>query len=158
MSEVQNNFEMRRFEFKTQKKYTRLSILFLLLGIILFFWVVMVYLGILFWNYGHNWAGLTLEQWVIVASIIIAIFIIIELILYKRFSSSRYIKKAADKLGPNLIDGKRVINYTYPKGMEGGIFSKTYLHIDDKTILRLRTLMIPPEDLWGGKQGKDKSK
>jgi hypothetical protein len=158
MSEVQNNFEMRRFEFKLQRRYTRLSVLFLLLGIILFFWVIMVYLGILFWDYGHNWAGLTLEQWVIVASIIIAVFIIIELIFYKLFLSSRYIAKAADKPGPNLIDGKRVVNYTYPQGIEGGIFSKTYLHIDDKTTLRLRTLMIPPEDLWGEKKGKDKSK
>ena len=42
--------------------------------------------------------------------------------------------------------------------MEGGIFSKTYIHINDKTILRLRTLMIPPEDLWGEKKNEDKSK
>ena len=158
MSEVQNNFEMRRFEFKLQKRYTILSILFLLLGIILFSWVVMVYSGILFLGYDHNWAVLNLEEWVIVASIMIAIFIIIQLILYKRFSVAQYKTKAADKPDRDFIDDKRVINYTYPKGMEGGIFSKTYLHIDDKTILRLRTLMIPPEDLWGGKQGKDKSK
>jgi hypothetical protein len=158
MSEVQNNFEMRRFEFKLQRKYTRLSILFLLLGIVLFFWVVMVYLGILFWDYGHNWAGFNLEEWVIIASILIAIFIIIQLILYKRFSSAKYITKTADTSGPNFIDGKRVINYTYPKGMEGGIFSKTYLHVDEKMILRLRTLMIPPEDLWGEKKVKGKNK
>ena len=158
MSEVQNNFEMRRFEFKLQKRYTILSILFLLLGIILFSWVVMVYSGILFLDYGQNWAVLTLEEWVIVASIMIAIFIIIQLILYKRFSVAKYKTKAADKPGHDFIDGKRVIDYTYPKGMEGGIFSKTYLNIDEKTILRLRTLMIPPEDLWGEKKNKDKSK
>ena len=158
MSEVQNNFEMRRFEFKLQKRYTILSILFLLLGIILFSWVVMVYSGILFLDYGQNWAVLTLEEWVIVASIMIAIFIIIQLILYKRFSVAKYKTKAADKPDHDFIDDKRVINYTYPKGMEGGIFSKTYLNIDEKTILRLRTLMIPPEDLWGEKKNKDKSK
>lgn len=158
MSEVQNNFEMRRFEFKLQKRYTILSILFLLLGIILFSWVVMVYSGILFLNYDHNWAVLNLEEWVIAASIMIAIFIIIQLILYKRFSVAQYKTKAADKPDHDFIDDKRVINYTYPKGMEGGIFSKTYLNIDEKTILRLRTLMIPPEDLWGEKKNKNKSK
>lgn len=158
MSEVQNNFEMRRFEFKLQKRYTILSILFLLLGIILFLWVVMVYSGILFLDYDHNWAVLNLEEWVIVASIMIAIFIIIQLILYKRFSIAQYKTKATDKPVHDFIDDKRVINYTYPKGMEGGIFSKTYLNIDEKTILRLRTLMIPPEDLWGEKKSKNKSK
>ena len=158
MSEVQNNFEMRRFEFKLQKRYTILSILFLLLGIILFLWVVIVYSGILFLDYDHNWAVLNLEEWVIVASIMIAIFIIIQLILYKRFSVAQYKTKAADKPDNDIIDDKRVINYTYPKGIEGGIFSKTYLNIDEKTILRLRTLMIPPEDLWGEKKNKDKSK
>ena len=158
MSEVQNNFEMRRFESKLQKRYTILSILFLLLGIILFLWVVIVYSGILFLDYDQNWAVLNLEEWVIVASIIIAIFIIIQLILYKLFSVAKYKTKAADKPDNDIIDDKRVINYTYPKGMEGGIFSKTYLNIDEKTILRLRTLMIPPEDLWGEKKNKDKSK
>lgn len=158
MSEVQNNFEMRRFEFKLQKRYTILSILFLLFGIILFLWVVMVYSGILFLDYDHNWAVLNLEEWVIAASIMIAIFIIIQLILYKRFSVAQYKTKAADKPDHDFIDDKRVINYTYPKGMEGGIFSKTYLNIDEKTILRLRTLMIPPEDLWGEKKNKNKSK
>lgn len=158
MSEVQKNFEIQRFEFKLQRRHTFLSILFLLLGIILFFWVVMVYSGILFFDYGYNWAVLTLEEWVIVASVIIAIFIIIQLVLYKRFSVAKYITKAADKPVHDFIDGKRVVNYTYPKGMEGGIFSKTYLHIDDKTILRLRTLMIPPEDLWGVKNNNDKNK
>jgi hypothetical protein len=118
----------------------------------------MVYSGILFWDYGHNWAGLNLEEWIIVVSALIAIFIIIQLILYKRFTAAKYIVKTTDKSGPNFIDGKRVINFTYPKGMEGGIFSKTYLNIDDKTILRLRTLMIPPEDLWGGKKTSKKNK
>jgi len=158
MSEVQNNFEMRRFEFKLQKRYIILSILFLLLGIISFLWVIMVYSGILILDYDHNWAVLNLEEWIIVASVIIAIFIIIQLILYKRFSVAQYKTKVAEKPKKDFIDGKRVINYTYPKGMEGGIFSKTYLNIDEKTILRLRAQMIPPEDLWGEKKNKDKSK
>ena len=33
-------------------------------------------------------------------------------------------------------------------GVEGGIFSKTYIEIDNKNVLRLRTLIIPPEELW----------
>jgi len=47
------------------------------------------------------------------------------------------------------INGKKIHIYTSPKGTEGGIFSKTYIEIDEHNLLRLRTLMIPPGELWG---------
>ncbi len=40
---------------------------------------------------------------------------------------------------------------TYPEGVEGGIFSKTYVGIDEHNVLRLRTLMVPPDELWSQK-------
>jgi preprotein translocase subunit YajC len=46
------------------------------------------------------------------------------------------------------VDGKKVIAFTNPEDAQGGIFSKTYIKIDDTYVLRLRELMIPPEDLW----------
>ena len=53
-----------------------------------------------------------------------------------------------------FINEKKVHIYTYPKGITGGIFSKTYIDIDGHNILRLRTLMIPPGELWGKKEEK----
>jgi hypothetical protein len=91
---------------------------------------------------------------VIVAIALIAIFILFDLVLYKRFLSTSFKGKTSIKSHADFIDGKKVINFSYPKGMEGGIFSKTYIQIDDKSILRLRTLMIPPDELWGEKKKK----
>ena len=51
-----------------------------------------------------------------------------------------------------LIDGKKVYIFTFPKGAEGGVFSKTYIEIDKKNILRLRSLIVPPDELWGNKE------
>ena len=41
---------------------------------------------------------------------------------------------------------------TYPKGIEGGVFSKTYVELDNHNIVRLRALMIHPGELWSDKQ------
>jgi len=46
------------------------------------------------------------------------------------------------------LDGKKVYEYTFPKNKKGGIFSKTYVQIDNNTLLRIRNQMIPSESLW----------
>ena len=56
------------------------------------------------------------------------------------------------KIEPEYINGKRVHVLTFPHGKEGGIFSKTYIQIDEDNVLRLRTLLIPPDELWGKKE------
>jgi hypothetical protein len=35
---------------------------------------------------------------------------------------------------------------------KGGIFSKTYIIIDEDRVLNIRYQMIPPNDLWGQQQ------
>jgi hypothetical protein len=119
---------------------------------LLVIWIAIVYAGVAFLEYGQDWALLNLEGWTIAVSALFGIFIILELIFYVHYSSNK--SKIAEKQKPKteFINGKRLHVFTYPKGKEGGIFSKTYIEIDDKNILRLRSLMIPPEDLWSKKQ------
>jgi hypothetical protein len=50
------------------------------------------------------------------------------------------------------IQGKQVHNYTVPLDAKGGIFSKTFILIDEDSILNVRYQMIPSDDLWGNKQ------
>ena len=63
--------------------------------------------------------------------------------------------KNKSQISPEFIDGKYIHVFTYPKGIEGGIFSKTYVEIDSENILRLRTLIIPPNELWSKNEGKE---
>jgi hypothetical protein len=56
---------------------------------------------------------------------------------------------------PEFIDGKYVHVFTYPKGIEGGIFSKTYIEIDTENVLRLRILIASPNELWSNKEIKE---
>ena len=62
--------------------------------------------------------------------------------------------KKKSQLFPEFIDGKYIHVFTYPKAMEGGIFSKTYIEIDTENVLRLRTLIIPPNELWSKNETK----
>ena len=61
----------------------------------------------------------------------------------------------AEKPKPEFIDGKRVYVYSHPERMEGGIFSKTYIAIDKHSVLRLRSLMVPPNHLWNKDEIKE---
>ena len=53
-----------------------------------------------------------------------------------------------EKPKPEYIDGKIVVDITFPRGTDGGVYSKTYIEIDESSILRLKNLMIPPNELW----------
>ena len=53
---------------------------------------------------------------------------------------------------PVSYEGKQLCIYTHPELSKGGIFSKTYISLDDKNLLKVRILMIPPEDLWCKKE------
>ena len=127
---------------------SRLIKLFLLITFLLIICVAIVFLGITLGS-GHNWALFGIDTWIIALCAIFGFFIILELIFFFHFLSVRNKTIELQKPKKEFIDGKRVYVFTYPKGKEGGIFSKTYIEIDDDNILRLRSLMIPPKDLWG---------
>lgn len=148
MADIEKSFKAKDVEEKLRRKYSVLLKIFVLISVLLVIWVVVVFLGGWLLDYGYDWAYFSVENWVLIVLLIIVVFIIVELVLFLHYRSVR------DKLigkPVEYISGRRVHVFTYPEDVEGGIFSKTYIEIDDKNILRLRTLMIPPEELWGGK-------
>jgi hypothetical protein len=144
--------ELRSIEDQLRSRYSLLSKLFIIIAILFTIFIIIVFLGITFLGYGYNWAGLSLDGWIIVLCTIFVILIILELIFFIHFSSARTKRIDVEKPKTEFINGKRVFVFTFPKGKEGGIFSKTYIEIDNTSVLRLRSLMIPPEELWGKKE------
>ena len=149
--------------FKTQKKtdgtnntlrviYPKLSKLFLITSILFIIWILFVAMGAFILEMGPNWALLNLENWITAWSVLTVIFILLEVVFYFQYTSKVDKKLELDKPEPELLHDKRVYVYTYPKGAEGGIFSKTYISIDENNVLRLRGLMISQQKLWGKKQ------
>ena len=148
MYEVQ---ELVEIENKLGTKYSKLSKIFLVITILLIIWVILVVLGIVF-ELGPAWAFLTLDNWVYALSILIGIFVILDVIFYLHYLSLRNKRIKKEKPELEFYEGKRMHVYTHPKGAEGGIYSKTYIEISGNSILRLRTLMIPPGELWSKKE------
>ena len=149
--------------FKTQKKtdgtnntlrviYPKLSKLFLITSILFIIWILFVAMGAFILEMGPNWALLNLENWITAWCVLTVIFIILEVVFYFQYTSKVDKKLELDKPGPEFLHDKQVYVYTYPTGAEGGIFSKTYISIDENSVLRLRGLMIPQQKLWGKKE------
>ena len=132
------------------KRYRKLPTLFFLITIMYTLWVVVVITGIYYLNMEYRWAYLTMDQWIIGGCIIIAFFLVIDFILF--FKTSRYIKpqtQPSTTSQPLIFKGKQLQVFTYPAYAKGGIFSRTYIPLDEDTILQIRTQMIPAEQLWG---------
>jgi hypothetical protein len=149
--------------FKTQKKtdgtnntlrviYPKLSKLFLITSILFIIWILFVAMGTFILEMGPNWALLNLENWIIAWCVLTVIFIILEVVFYFQYTSKIDKKLELDKPELEFLHDKRVHVYTYPTGAEGGIFSKTYISIDENSVLRLRGLMIPQQELGGKKE------
>ena len=153
MPKPQIQSEMRTKEVKLFKKYSFWSKLFILIIILLIILLSIVFLGVYIFGYGHTWALLSLDVWIILICFFCVIFILLELVFYFDLFSKIKKRIELEKPKPEFIDGKKVFDYTYPEGVEGGVFSKTYIEIDKKNILRLRSLIIPPDELWGRKEG-----
>lgn len=148
MSEQQIQVEMRLYEDKLKNRYSFLIKLFLLISLLFILAIVIVFSGIVYFDSGYNWAGLDLDGWNILSSAFFALFIIFILIFFFHISSVRKKIIELEKPKPEFLSGKLVHVLTLPKGKEGGLFSRTYIEIDEHNVLRLRTLMIPPEEVW----------
>jgi len=151
MDEIEVKTRLNETEEKLRQRYSRLSKIFLILGFLLVLWVLIVFIGARVLNYGYDWALLPVQNWVLLISIIIVVFIILIIMFFTHYFSVK--KKLSSVKTPKVeyVAGKKVHVFTFPPGMEGGIFSKTYIEIDDENILRVRTLMISPEQLWDKK-------
>jgi len=154
MSNAQKVIELRAKEDKLRLRYSLLIKLLFLISIIFILWILVVFVGTTILDYGYNWAGLSLEGWLYTLSGFLAIVIILDIILFLHYVSIMKKRIEAERPKPEYIDGKKVHVFTHPEGKEGGIFSKTYVQIDKHHILRLRTLMVAPEELWFKKEEK----
>jgi len=150
MSETQK--ALVRLENTLKTRYSTLLKLFIVLAVLFVIWVAVVALGIVFLELGPAWALVTLDTWVSVLIVLFVVFILLDVMFYIHYCVVRNKRVEAERPKLEFIDGKQVYGYTYPKGVEGGIFSKTYVSIDGRSMLRLRTIMIPPGELWVKKE------
>jgi len=95
---------------------------------------------------GYRWSGLSITEWTYTGIFILIFFIALEIIFFIHYVSAT--KWKAEKEQSRYFKGKRLHTYTLPIDSKGGIFSKTYIKIDEKNILNLRYQIIPPEELW----------
>jgi hypothetical protein len=140
--------ELQKIENKLKVRFPQLVKLFIIIIILSFIWIVIVALGITIYEFKPTWALLSLDNWIYAGATLIALFIVFEFLLYFYYVIIRKKRMKPEKPKPEYHEGKRVHIYTYPKSAEGGIFSKTYINIDENNVLRLKTLIIPPGDLW----------
>ncbi len=140
-------------EEKQKHRLLRATKIFFLVTILYSCWIILVVLGTYFLKLGYNWAGLTLEQWILSAIVLIGLILAVEIIVLLRYLLPRIKRLRPEKTKrKEYIQDKRVYRYTIPQDAKGGIFSKTYVLIDEDRVLNLRYQMIPPNDLWGQKQ------
>ena len=140
--------EMRNLENKFSSKYLRFFRLFLFITILLIILLVISAIGIIFLGLGINWFLFSFDGWLVGLSLLIGLFILLEIIFYLHTFLLRRKRIKLGKPTPEFIDGKKVLEITFPRGTDGGIYSKTYIEIDNNNILRLKNLMIPPDELW----------
>ena len=85
MSEIEVKSELRAVENELVDKYSKLTKLFFLISLLLTVLVLVIGIGAVVLKYGPNWAGLTLEHWAYLVSIILVFFLILEFSFYKRY-------------------------------------------------------------------------
>ena len=100
MEELKNQDEFDEPENNIHKKYSHLTKIIFVIGMIVVLWAGIVFSGILFWGYTYDWAGLNLDTWLLVVSIIISVLIILELALYFKYSNIKDKKIEIEKSKP----------------------------------------------------------
>jgi hypothetical protein len=140
-------------EDKFKQRLLKVSKLFFLFTIIYSLWIALIIIGTYLLQLGSKWAALSLEQWILSAIALISVIIALEVILFLQYILLRKKQLQPEtQKQPMFMQGKHVHSFTIPLDAKGGIFSKTYIVIDESRVINLRYQMIPPNDLWGQKQ------
>jgi hypothetical protein len=140
-------------EEKLKQRYLRLSKIFLLITLIYVLWIGIVIIAVYNLKYDPKWAVFSIAQWILSAIILISLLLALEILfILHPLVVKRKTTQPAVRPHPEYVQGKQVFNFTLPAGAKGGIFSKTYILIDDDRVLHLRYQMIPPQNLWGKQQ------
>ena len=141
-----------------KKRYQRWLKVFFIIAILYTVWVIVDIVGIYYYNMGYRWAYLTMEQWIMSGIILIAVLLIIELIFFVNSKTTKAPKQKPlqpqkhEVIKSQEYHGKKLYVFTYPRDVKGGIFSRTFIPLDDNTLLQVRTQMKPAEQLWGKQQ------
>lgn len=126
--------------------------LFLILAVIFSMWIILVLSGQMLLEYDDAWTGVTLSFWLILISVLFGAFIIIDILIYAKptyfFTAHTPMEQTAITTPFELKHGKHVYDYTLPKDVKGGLFSKTYIPIDETTVIRVRHQIIADTKLW----------
>jgi hypothetical protein len=127
--------------------FKKISRLFIFLSIILLLWVIIVAAGSIIIDMDPYWAFLSLEDWTLFSFITILLFALIEILyyIYTYYYSDKIVE--FEEIEPETLHGKKVYIYTTPKDSKGGVFSKTYIQINNESVIRIRNQIIPPEEL-----------
>jgi len=131
-----------------KRRYKRASKIIILLALLYFIWMAVNIISVYYFGYGNKWAFLTMNEWIL-SGIIFYIFLIVIILLFVLHhvqAKKKRIRQEAPQ--PVYEQGKRLHEYTLPEGSQGGIYSKTFVTIDEHNILKLRFQMIPPKELW----------
>lgn len=131
---------------------------FLIISVLLLMWIVILISGVSYLEFDPDWAGISISNWLILVSVLFGAFIIIDIVMY--VSPSLFVKGeiqefVSSESQAEFLDGMKVYEYTFPKDNHGGVYSKTYVKIDDSFLLRVRNQMIPAEILWPDKKKKN---
>ena len=152
-------------DIRLRVKYRRITIFLLLIAILFTLWTAAIVLSVFTYQMDARWAVLTPTEWVIIDIALVAFFLLIDAAVYMRYrAKTRPLHPKPPKMkkprkakiekpaAPPMIKGHEVYTVTLPMGAKGGIFSKTFVPIDDRRVLQLRYQMIPPTTLWPPKQ------
>ena len=124
----------------------------LILAVIYSILIVFFILRVYFLGFGNKWALLTMDQWIISNIILLGIFFGLNIIFILHHYMVKKKRIEGKKPKPLKFKGKKLHTYTLPTDSKGGIYSKTFVKIDENNILNFRIQMVPPYLLWGKKE------
>lgn len=132
-------------------RYLKTSKIILILAIIYALWITILIMSVYFLGI-YKLAFLTMDQWIISSIILLGVFFVIDIIFILHHYIVKRKRIESEKPKPQYYKDKKLHIYTLPADSKGGIYSKTYVKIDENNILNLRFQMIPPYGLWGKKE------
>jgi hypothetical protein len=139
-------------EEKLKKRYRKISKGLLILALIYSIWVGFLIASIYILGYGYKWMYFTLDNWVLSNIVLLCILVIFEFLFILHYGVVRKRRYKKETPKPVFHNGKQIHMYTLPEGVQGGIFSKTMIPIDDAMTIVIRYQMLQPQELWKKKE------
>jgi len=150
---------------RLRAKYRRITLLLLVVAILFTIWTLAVIFAVFSLQLAGRWTLISPTYWVLADITIVALFLVVDALIFSRYRAKTHpsrpkaarVKKARKakaqkEPASQMMKGRAVYTVTLPIGAKGGIFSKTFVAIDDSRVLQLRYQMIPPTSLWPPQQ------